>query len=205
MPVIYYAYYTPVSDRIPDISAQEHALGRRLLRLGLNELFGYSLPADHPDLPLETDANGKPYLPDRPDICFNISHCHGLAVCAFNTRPVGVDAELPGYFAEILISRALSDSEKSFLQEAGTTPALRQEWFYRLWTLKEAYVKRSGCGVDINLTKFSFSFTIERKEMHVRCSDSLVTCYQEQLPGGHIISLCYSGTETSVTLLNKSF
>ena len=45
MPVIYYAYYSPESNRIADISAQEHLLGRRLLSLGLEELYRIIIPA----------------------------------------------------------------------------------------------------------------------------------------------------------------
>ena len=135
MPVIYYAYYSPESNRIADISAQEHLLGRRLISLGLEELYRIIIPGSRISDVLKTDENGKPFLPGHPDLFFNITHCNGLAACAFDTFPIGIDAELPGYFPEILISRALSETEKSFLQEAGSTMALRQEWFYRLWTL----------------------------------------------------------------------
>ena len=205
MPVIYYACYTPVSESIPDIAAQEHTIGRRLLIRGLKDLHGISLPDGERDSILQTDKNGKPFLPGRPDICFNISHCSGLAVCAFDSLPVGVDAELPGYFADILINRALSETEKGFLQQTGVTLPLRQEWFYRLWTLKEAYVKKSGQGVDTDLTRFSFSFDESGGQLHVHCSDPLVSCFQEKLPSGQILSLCYTDTGLPVSLVRQIF
>lgn len=202
MPVIYYAYYSPDSDRIPDISRQEHLLGRSLLAEGLHSLYHIPDLPDPGHIELGTDSNGKPFLPGRPDIFFNITHCSGLAACVFDLQPVGIDAELPGYFPEILIDRALSESEKGFLQETGTTPALRQEWFYRLWTLKEAYVKKSGCGVDTDLTKFSFSFSGDSGQLSVNCTDPLVSCFQEKLSGGQILSVCCSRTDRSVTLIH---
>lgn len=200
MPVIYYAYYSPISEKIPDITAQEHRLGRRLLARGLNDLYQLPVSFGQIDRSLKADANGKPFLPARPDIFFNISHCSGLAVCAFDSLPIGADAELPGYFADILVSRVLSESEKSFLQNTGVNLPLRQEWFYRLWTLKEAYVKKSGKGVDTDLTKFSFSFDESGEKLHVRCSDPLVSCFQEKLPSGHILSVCYTDSGSPVVL-----
>ena len=204
MPVIYYGYYSPESNRIADISAQEHLLGRRLLSLGLEELYRIIIPGSRISDVLKTDENGKPFLPEHPDLFFNITHCNGLAACAFDTFPIGIDAELPGYFPEILISRALSEPEKSFLQEAGSTMALRQEWFYRLWTLKEAYVKKSGCGVDTDLTEFSFFFDRSSLPLRITCTDPHVSCFQEKLSGGQILSLCSLNTEKEVTLVDRS-
>lgn len=204
MPVIYYAYYSPVSERISDISTQEHLLGRRLLSQGLRELYHISVSASQVDAMLRTEENGKPCLSDHPDIFFNITHCRGLAACAFGRSPLGIDAELPGYFPEILVARALSETEKSFLQEAGSTMALRQEWFYRLWTLKEAYVKKSGCGVDTDLTEFSFFFDRSNLPLRITCTDPHVSCFQEKLSGGQILSLCSLNTEKEVTLIDRS-
>ena len=204
MPVIYYTYYTPVSERIPDVAAQEHRLGRRLLRLGLRELCRLAFREEELETLLRTDGNGKPYLSGHPEIFFNITHCSGLAACAFDVSPVGLDAELPGYFPEVLVGRALSEAEKSFLQRAGSTLSLRQEWFYRLWTLKEAYVKKSGCGVDTDLTKFSFFFDGSGEAPRVRCTDPRVSCFQEKLAGGQILSLCFHDTGRAVTLVDKS-
>lgn len=158
MPAVCYQYYTPISASIPDVCAQEHALGRALLRCGLDELYGISLPSDRLEEELSIGENGKPYLKNYPQIQFNISHCDRLAACAFDAGPVGVDVELPGYFAEILIRKALSDEEKDFLERMATTKELRQEWFFRFWTLKEAFVKMTGTGVDAPLKEISFSF-----------------------------------------------
>ena len=190
MPTIYYTYYTPVSSKILEVAAQEGQLGLRLLSRGLEELYGIHISADDINRHLTREEHGKPRLTDDPNIHFNITHCPGLVACAFHSGPVGVDAELPGYFPPILIKRALSESEKAILTANGTTPELEQEWFYRLWTLKEAYVKKTGQGVDTDLTAFSFSFQGSGENMEVSCSDTSVSCYQVQMEQGHILSLC---------------
>jgi len=156
MPVIYYTYYTREGLSIPEASERENALGRALLVRGLNELYGLRLSEDDVSSEISLSGTGKPYLTFHPDIHFNISNTDGLVACAFASAPVGADAEYPGYFAPVLIKKALSLSEQEFLDRAGTTPELHTEWFWRFWTLKEAYVKRSGIGVDTDLTAFSF-------------------------------------------------
>ena len=69
---------------------------------------------------------GKPYFPERPDICFNLSHSYGAAVCAVHEKEVGVDIEkirpAPRRLANGMGDRA----------------------FFRLWTAKEATLKREG-------------------------------------------------------------
>ncbi len=190
MPKIYYTDYIPISDSIPEVCSQEHVLGRTLLAAGLRALCHIDVSPDELSGMLGMTENGKPFLPGFPDIHFNISHCDRLVVCAFHNSPIGADAEIPGYFAKVLINRALSDDEKSFLRSVGVTPALEEEWFYRFWTLKEAYVKMTGTGVDVDLTGFSFRFSGNQEPFQIQCSDPSVCCWQKKLSGGQILSLC---------------
>ncbi len=199
MPVIYYTYYTP-SSSISDTVKQEHFLGRALLIKGLSELFHLTLTHSDLDIALTYDNNGKPHLTQYPNINFNITHCENLVACAFHNNSIGIDAELPAYFPKVLIDRALSEKEKCFLLSKSTTTE-RQEWFYRLWTLKEAYVKKSGIGVDTNLKDFSFSFDVDKKTIAATCSDSSITCYQTKLSHGHILSACYENTSEPTKLV----
>ena len=197
MPDLWYARYIPVSSSVREVARQEHDLGRELLFAALLRSFG--LEASERDISI--GENGKPFLPGHPGICFNISHCDGLAVCALDSAPVGVDAEMPGYFADILLKKALSPAERAFFDRLTAGGASRPEWFFRFWTLKEAYVKRSGTGVDTDLTAFTFAFEgVPGTDAAVVCSDPEVVCHQVRLPSGHIVSLCCSGEGTGPSL-----
>ena len=200
MPAILYTFYSPEGKSVPEITQLEHSLGLTLLRTGLSRLYGLHYDAESCDKAVLACENGKPYLSDHPGIFFNITHANGLVACAFHDEPVGIDTEKKGYFPEILIKRALTDSEKALLAAHSDTEELRQEWFWRLWTLKEAYVKRSGIGVDTDLKAFSFSFEgrmipDDAGFLPVKCSDPGASCFQVLLESGHILSLCTGHAE----------
>lgn len=200
MPIIYCQNYTPVSDSIAEISAQEHQLGLTLLTQGLKNIYDISLSVRDLDKYLKRTDSGKPFLSLWPHIHFNISHCSGLAACVFDSRPVGLDVEMPGYFPEVLIDRALCPREKQYLDQPGISQSLLEEWFFRFWTLKEAYVKKTGTGVDVPLKDFSFTFTREQTGYSVTCSDSRVFCYQTILKSRHILSVCHEDSTRDIRL-----
>ena len=102
----------------------EHDLAYRLLALALERELGLTpLPE------IAREPGGKPFFPGRPDICFNLSHSHGAAVCALHDKPVGVDVE------------KLRPAPKRL------AAGMEEGAFFRLWTAKEATVKRQGLGI----------------------------------------------------------
>ena len=87
---------------------------------------------------------GKPYFPDHPDLCFNLSHSGSRSLCALSDGPVGVDIETVRPRRALLPRAVLSDGEYAwFLARGGAW-----EDFYTLWTLKEAKVKAQGTGIN---------------------------------------------------------
>ena len=96
--------------------------------------------------------HGKPVLVppfDGESVHFNLSHSHGLALCAIaRGREVGVDIERvrTGAAALAIAARFFSPREQAALRAlpaAAVYPA-----FFRLWTCKEAYVKATGAGIS---------------------------------------------------------
>ena len=204
MPVIYYDLYKPISGSAGEIDRQENSIGRELLIRGLSDLYGLPYSAKENVPRILFGQNGKPYLPDHPDIFFNITHCRGLVACAFHSAPIGIDAEHTGYFPEILIKRALSSEEQEYLAACSTSESLRQDRFWRFWTLKEAYFKRSGVGVDTDLKQVSFDLcTIgtASRFFPVPCSDPGVSCHQMMFGNGYLISVCTDPSADEITMI----
>ena len=105
--------------------------------------------ADGPEtLVFGTGENGKPYLPEHPEICFNWSHSGSYIVTAVCGVPVGIDIqEIMGSDIGKLAGKILSPQEfQEFLQSED-----KQSYFFRKWVLKESYVKWTGEGLTRSL------------------------------------------------------
>ena len=122
-----------------------------LLRCGLNELgIGSAPPA------IGYTKEGKPFLSAYPDIHVNISHSGTYAVCAVSPAPVGCDIEL---HKDDMLSVAerffYADEYISILGQP--TPDAQKKQFFRLWTLKESFMKATGLGMKLPLNQFRIS------------------------------------------------
>ena len=122
-----------------------HELGRKtcaaaylLLCEGLRQEYGITQPPT-----FAYGEHGKPSIVGHPEIHFNMSHCREAAICVLSDRPVGVDIESIREYKESLARYTMNDDE---LQQIMTAERPDVE-FIRLWTMKEAVLKRSGRGI----------------------------------------------------------
>jgi 4'-phosphopantetheinyl transferase len=94
------------------------------------------------------DERGKPYLPAAPNVHFNLSHSHGMALYAIaRDAAVGVDVERHRALAEhmAIAERFLPPSfYAAFLDVA---PERREREFIAAWTRVEAALKALGVGL----------------------------------------------------------
>lgn len=100
--------------------------------------------------------HGKPSLADYPDIHYNVTHADGITACLVSSRECGIDAEKVRPYRPNVIKRAFSENEKALIENA--PEAERDLLFFRLWTLKESYVKALGIGVSYPMNTAEFSF-----------------------------------------------
>lgn len=169
---------------------REHETGLSLLSSGLREFAGLEVsPEQLPEI-LVLSEHKKPAL-SAPDLCFNISHSHGLAVCAFAPEAVGIDVEMIRPVRENLARRILSAAEYERFAIAGISS---DEVFMRFWTLKEAYGKQIGLGISYPVSDTSFalpeSFPPEGQCLRLTSPVPELSFFQWKLPDGYILSLC---------------
>ncbi|MBR6531704.1 MAG: 4'-phosphopantetheinyl transferase superfamily protein [Clostridia bacterium] len=103
------------------------------------------------DFEIITGENGKPFLKDRNDIFFNISHTDGGVAVAVDKSPVGIDIQDILPLREGVIERCFSENEKELIFKSEQP----EKEFTRLWTLKESAVKCTGETVA-NLKNYCF-------------------------------------------------
>ena len=112
------------------------------------------------------DAFGKPMLHEPvgdPHLHFNLSHSHGVVVCAAALgRQVGIDVEDGARRMECLdlAERYFAPAEVAHLR--GLNGDHRQAAFFAIWTLKEAFVKATGHGLSFPLDTFAFELDRDR-------------------------------------------
>lgn len=95
---------------------------------------------------------GKPYLKDRKDIHFSLSHSGVWAVCAVSDENVGVDVELPR--CNMTVAKRFFRPEE--LQGLDALDRYhRADALNRLWTAKEAFLKMLGKGLTLPLDSFT--------------------------------------------------
>ncbi|MCP4156645.1 MAG: 4'-phosphopantetheinyl transferase superfamily protein [bacterium] len=108
-----------------------------------------------------TNEYGKPFLIDRKDFHFNISHSGIWVVAAMDTQPVGVDVEKVSDFDMDITGSFLSEDEHHDLMGQGEGDQL--SYFFTLWSLKESYIKIIGKGLSQPLDSFSIRVVDDKK------------------------------------------
>ena len=142
----------------------KHEQGRKtcaavylLLCEGLRKEYGIT------ELPVfEYGEHGKPSIVGHPDIFFNMSHCREAAICVLSDVPVGVDVESIRSYNESLARYTMSDAEMELIEKA-ERPDVE---FIRLWTLKEAVLKRSGEGIRNNMKHVLDGLKVAKTEIN---------------------------------------
>ena len=138
---------------------RDFAVARALLRRSLSEQ-GDRAPHEWT---FTADPHGKPSLgredSTRTRLAFNVSHTSGLVACAMaRDVDIGVDVERLDRRSNALALATRFFSSREAASLARCEPAERQKRFIETWTLKEAFVKAIGSGLQCPLHEFSFTF-----------------------------------------------
>lgn len=90
-------------------------------------------------------AEGKPRFADENMPNFSLSHSERYALCALSDDEVGCDIQYMRPFDSRIAKKVMSCSELSEYGKLNGDSAT--EYFYRIWTVKESYVKFTGEGL----------------------------------------------------------
>lgn len=167
---------------------RQFVLARALLRRALS----YCASVPPTQWVFTPDAFGKPHVaePAGAHLSFNVSHTRGLAVCAVaQDGEVGVDVEhgsrtldLPGLAGQLFSAREMERFES-------LEPQAARDYFFAIWTLKEAYLKARGVGLSQPLGSVSFELA---GADGAQCSDTDRPWHfvRSQPTRAHVLALC---------------
>jgi len=124
--------------------------GEILLRYGLQNKIGFN--PDH--LHFSYNSYGKPVLSGIENIDFSISHSGNWVIVGLSERAIGVDTERIHNVDTGIADLYFSEEECKIVKSCSDRRTL-METFYRIWTLKEAYIKAIGKGLSCPLSTFT--------------------------------------------------
>lgn len=135
----------------------------KILSLGAGILLDFALQSyglREKDMEYILGENGKPFFKNHPEIYFNISHSKSCVICSVSDYSVGCDIEKIGKADLRVANRFFAEKEKNFVFSKKNNEE-QNESFYRIWTLKESYIKHTGKGLAQGLASFEFELDDE--------------------------------------------
>lgn len=131
-----------------------------LLRKGLHFMGADSLAERLTSKKLCLGRDGKPSFSEeitgKTGIFFNLSHSGNYLAGAFSDREIGLDIQTtsPPHSDVLRIARRFFPLDEYELLAAIKDRENQLELFFRLWSIKEAYLKYCGCGLRADLNSF---------------------------------------------------
>lgn len=132
-------------------------------------------------------GNGKPYFIQPKGLFFNISHSGEWTVIALSDGEVGCDIQKIGPVDMRVAERYFTPEESEALAEAGDGA---RDLFFRIWTVKESYLKALGTGLARPLNSFAVRFTERGARIVDPTSADKWSVTEPNSPSGYKIACC---------------
>ena len=175
------------------------------LSLAVGALLKYALAdngyANEPaDMEILEKEDGKPFLLSHTDVEFNLSHSGNMAMCIISSDEVGCDIEQ-------IQSGKLDIAKRYFLREEASQIESRvnevekDEAFFRLWTLREAYNKMDGGGLALPFDTVGFDISSEARFID-SLDDGRYSVFEYRDIPGYACSVCVKNPSARKPELN---
>ncbi len=171
-----YQYYDEGLKKSQTFS--ENSRKKLLLAYGLYREYGIS------DTGIIRNSFGKPTLKKNPEVFISIAHTKESSVLVISKTRVGVDLEKIRPYRCEAANRVLNEDELKDLR----MKTEKDKYFFRLFTLKECYIKALGCG---------FSYPVKTLYFHVDHHGKVIsnrpyaTFFTRENEKGYLLSICH--------------
>lgn len=149
---VYKSLYENASDERKRRAERYRKYEDKLRCVTSDALLRSALKAD--DFQIYKNKYGKPYVKDRENFHYNLSHSGRYVVIAFGESEVGVDIQKHDSKTDIrmIAEQYFTSDEMEYIFQSNRG---RSERFYEIWTGKESYLKYIGKGLYKSMKSFS--------------------------------------------------
>ena len=151
----------------------------------------------------DVGEQGKPLLRYYPEINFSLSHSGDYAICSIGEEEIGNDIERVRSGKERVAEHFFAKEELSWIQNA-ESPEEKDARIFRIWTIKESFLKVTGLGMSLPLK--AFTIIIENNvsvSVHQKVNDKTYHIKEYTMPGfyhestDYKISVCSENADFS--------
>ena len=181
----------PPESRVEQIKNRKLAIYARRNQL-LSDQFNHPIQS----LDFTTTEYGKPYLNDYPDFSFNHSHSQNFYALATSkqVQNLGIDIEELNRKVrfEALAQHAFHPQELKKWQVLDYDP----EYWFKVWTTKEAVLKASGLGIRINLNELNTNIHPEQNGGRCEHPEIGIYAYQNYTLAGCMLTVAWQSEDS---------
>ena len=161
-----------------------------------NQLLSQSFELPVSDQQVVRTNFGKPYLNDYPDFSFNHSHSQNFYALATSkqVQNLGIDIEELNRKVrfEALAQHAFHPEELKYWKMLAYDP----EYWFKVWTTKEAVLKASGLGIRINLNELNTNLHPEQNGGRCEHPEIGVYAYQNYTLAGCMFTVAWQSEDS---------
>lgn len=139
-------------------------------------------------------AKGKPYF-ESGNLFFSLSHSGDKVCCALSLAEVGCDIEKIKK-ADLKTAGRFFSSEENLMLSSLSDESEKDELFFRLWTLKESYMKATGKGLSLPFREAVITFGKDG----ISAGNGEYRFFETDMLSGYKCSVCVKGKDSDFTV-----
>lgn len=194
---LFASVYGMISEERREKIDRPRFLASKCLSLGVEWLlvqacrdFGVDYSKQH----FVIGENGKPAFSGTDSLHFNLSHSDQRAFCIASTQPVGCDVEKIRHMDHGIAKRFFAPAENDALALCQTD----DHWdalFFRIWTLKEAFMKCTALGFGLPLNAFTILPTNDKITLNQQVDNNDYQLFTHTSNDGYQYAWCIKNTQ----------
>lgn len=145
---------------------------------------------------------GKPALKYHSGIHFSLSHSGDYAICSIGDKPIGNDIERVKEGHLKVADRFFTPEELAFLYAVQDEEEITRRMF-RIWTMKESFLKVTGKGISLPLRDFTVMVDEETGKIRVRHTFNAMYYHMKEyseIPGYRVAVCCQESRDVAYSM-----